>query len=123
MRKERQNILCRIVRYSRRQEVWIVADMEETVLEHIHTAIYKIETNKDLLYSTGNSAVFCNVYMGKVSKERVGVCIVSDSLCCAIESNTAIVNQLYSVKIEEEKLNGLEQKQAEWKLGTNTQKK
>ena len=59
-------------------------------------------TNKDLLYSTGNSTQYSVVaYMGKESEKRMDICVcacvcvrvcvcVSGSLCCTPEANTAL---------------------------------
>ena len=59
----------------------------------IHTLLYiKQITNKDLLYSTGNSTRYSVMgSMGKESKKRgaIGVCM-TDSLCCIAESNTTL---------------------------------
>ena len=52
--------------------------------------IYKWITNKDLLYSTENSARYpVMTYMGKESEKRVGICI-TDSLSCTAETNTTL---------------------------------
>ena len=56
----------------------------------IHNPRYiKWITNKDLLYSTGNSTqYFVMAYMGK---ERVDICIcMTDSLCCTPETNATL---------------------------------
>ena len=56
----------------------------------MYTLLYlKWLANKDLLYSTGNTAQYSVVaYMGKESK-RVDICIcITDSLCCTAETNT-----------------------------------
>ena len=56
---------------------------------YIHTHTYKV-TNRDLLYSTGNSTqYFVMTYMGKESKKRVGT-RVTDSLWCTPQTNTAL---------------------------------
>ena len=49
-------------------------------------------TNKNLLYSTGNSTPYSVMaYMGKASKKRVDVCIcITDSLRCIPETNTTL---------------------------------
>ena len=49
-------------------------------------------TNKDLLYSTGNSTQYSAMtYMRKESKKRVDICIcVTDCLCCTAETNTTL---------------------------------
>ena len=49
-------------------------------------------TNKDLLYSTGNSTQYSAMtYMRKESKKRVDICIcVTDCLCCTEETNTTL---------------------------------
>ena len=70
----------------------------------MHTLLFiRWMTNKDLLYSTGNSPqYFAMVYMGKDSKnEWISVCVyayiwvysymyIADSLCCTPETNTAL---------------------------------
>lgn len=58
----------------------------------IHTAIYKIENIKSLLYSTGNSTQYSvTAYMGKESLKRVYVCIwITDSLCYILETDTTL---------------------------------
>ena len=45
-------------------------------------------TNKNLLYSTGNSTQYSVMtYMAKESKKRVAICIcITDSLCCTAET-------------------------------------
>ena len=50
-----------------------------------------METNKDLLYSTGNSTQCSEMaYMGKEPK-RVDICIrITDSPCCTPETDTAL---------------------------------
>ena len=68
---------------------------------HKHATIYKMETNKDLLYSTGNSTqYYVMAYMGEGSKkEWICVCVyiyiyiyiyITDSLCCTPETNTTL---------------------------------
>ena len=58
----------------------------------IYTLLYiKSTTNKDLLYSTGNSTqYFAMAYMGKESKKEWVYVWVTESLCCAPETNTAL---------------------------------
>ena len=71
---------------------------------HRYTLLYiKQVTNKDLLYSTGNSTQYSVItYMGKES-EKDCICIyihiymymymhihITDSLCCIAETNTAL---------------------------------
>ena len=59
----------------------------------IYTLQYiKQITNKDLLYSTGNSTQYSVMaYMGKDSRKRVNICIcITDSLCCTPETNTTL---------------------------------
>ena len=59
----------------------------------IHTLLYINQiTNKDLLYSTGNSIQYSVMaYMEKESKKGVGMCIcISDSLHCTPETNTTL---------------------------------
>ena len=47
-------------------------------------------TNKNLLYSTGNSTQYSvKAYMGKESKRQVGICLIN-SLCCTPETNTTL---------------------------------
>ena len=50
-------------------------------------------TNKDQLYSTGNSTQYSVMaYMGKESKKRVDGCIcITESLCCTPETNTTLL--------------------------------
>ena len=61
-----------------------------------YTLLYvKRVTNKNLLYSTGNSIQYSVMaYMGKDSKKkkkRVDICIcITDSLCCTPETNTTL---------------------------------
>ena len=48
-------------------------------------------TNKDLLYSTGNS-VLCGGLNGKEIQNRGDICRrIADSLCCTAETNLASV--------------------------------
>ena len=49
-------------------------------------------TNKDLLYSTGNSTlILCNDFCGKRILKRGNMCIcLTDSLCCTPETNTTL---------------------------------
>ena len=58
----------------------------------IYTHYYKIGSNKNLLYSTGNSTE-CSVmaYMDKnlKKKKRVDIC-VTDSFCYTPETNTTL---------------------------------
>ena len=59
----------------------------------IYTLLYiKQITNKDLLYSTGNSTQYSVMtYMGKESKKRVDICkCITDSLCSTEENNTTL---------------------------------
>ena len=59
----------------------------------IYTVLYiKPKTNKNLLYSTGNSTQYSVMaYMGKESKNRVDICIcITDSLCCTPKTNTTL---------------------------------
>ena len=60
----------------------------------IYTPVYiKQTTNKNMLYSRGNSIQYSVMaYMGKESKkERVDICIhITNSLCCTPESNTTL---------------------------------
>ena len=58
-----------------------------------YTLLYITQiTNKDLLYSTGNSTQYSIMaYIGKESKKRVDICIcITDSLCCICEINTIL---------------------------------
>ena len=55
--------------------------------QHIHTAIYKIDSYKNLLYRTRNSTQgSVMAYMGKESLEKVLICIH----ICTPETNTAL---------------------------------
>ena len=57
----------------------------------IYTLLYIEQiTNKDLLYSTGNSTQYSVMaYVGKESKKRVDIRIcLTDSLCCIPETKT-----------------------------------
>ena len=59
---------------------------------YIYTLIYiKWITNKNLLYSKGNSTQYSVVtYMGKES-EKVDICIcITDSFYCTAETNTTL---------------------------------
>ena len=58
-----------------------------------YTLLYIKEiTNKNRLYSTGNSTQYSVMtYMGKESKKRVDTCIcITDSLRCTAETNTTL---------------------------------
>ena len=60
---------------------------------HVHTVILKIETDKDLLYSTGNSAQ-CYVadWMGGEFWGRMDTCIcMAQSLCCSPETIALLI--------------------------------
>ena len=60
---------------------------------HIYTLLWiKQITNRDLLYSTGDSTLYSIMaYMGKESKKGVDLCIcITDSLCCTHENNTTL---------------------------------
>jgi len=61
----------------------------------IYTLLYiKQITNKDLLYSEGNS-IFCNDPHGKRILKRVDIWLcIAESLCCTPHTNNT-VNQLY----------------------------
>ena len=59
-------------------------------VSNIYTIIYKIETNKDLLYSTGNYTQ--NLVItgnGRECKKRIYI-YISESLCCTAEINTTL---------------------------------
>ena len=57
--------------------------------KHIHTTIYKIDINKDLLYSTGNSIFSNNLYEKRI--RRMDTCIgITGSLCYTLETNTTL---------------------------------
>ena len=61
----------------------------------IYTLLYiKWISNKDLLYSPGNSTQYSVMaYMGKGSKKRGDICIcicITDWLCCIPETNTTL---------------------------------
>ena len=59
----------------------------------IYTLLHiKQITNKNLLYSTGNSTQYSVMtYMGKESKKEWIICIcITDSLCCRAETNTTL---------------------------------
>ena len=59
---------------------------------HVHTTILKQITNKDLLYSTGNSSVLCNNLNGKRIWNDICTCIcINESLCCVLETNTTLL--------------------------------
>ena len=55
----------------------------------MYTVLYlKQTTNKDLLYSTGNSAQYPGInHNGKEYKKRTYIC-VTESHCCTAEMNT-----------------------------------
>ena len=60
---------------------------------HIYTLLYiKQITNKDLLYSTGNSTQYSVMaYMENESeKEWIHVYVITDSLCYTPETNTTL---------------------------------
>ena len=61
---------------------------------HIHTIIFKIGTNKDLLYSTRElCSIFYNNLNGKEFEKRIDTCIcISESFCCTPETNTFLIN-------------------------------
>ena len=50
-------------------------------------------TNRDLLYSTGNSAqYYVTTYMGKIIWNRIDICIcITESLCCPLGTNTTLL--------------------------------
>ena len=59
----------------------------------VYTLLYiKQVTNKDLLYSTGNSTQYSVMtYMGKESKKGVVICIcITDSLYSTLETKTTL---------------------------------
>ena len=64
----------------------------ETGIDMYTLLCIKQRTNKDLLYSTGNSTQYSVMtYMGKASKNRVDICIcITDSLCCVAETDTTL---------------------------------
>ena len=58
-----------------------------------YTLLYIKEiTNKDLLYSSGNSTQYSVMtFMGEESKKRQDICIcITDSLCCTPDTNTTL---------------------------------
>ena len=56
-------------------------------------------TNKNLLYSTGNSTQDSTMaYMEKESKKRVDTCI-TDSLCCTLDTNTTLQSFNFAIII------------------------
>ena len=69
----------------------------------IYALLYiKQITNKNLLYSTGNSTQYSVMaYMGKESKKkRMDVCIcITDSLCCTPETKTTLLIEYTPIKI------------------------
>ena len=59
----------------------------------IYTLLYvKQITNKNLLYSTGNSIQHSVMtYMGIENEKELDICIcITDSLCCTAETNTTL---------------------------------
>ena len=59
----------------------------------IHTLLYiKFITNKNLLYSTGDSTQYSVMtYVRKESKKRVNICMcITDSLCCTPETKKTL---------------------------------
>ena len=61
----------------------------------MNTLLYiKQITNKDLLYSTGNSTQYSVMtYMGTESKKKEWIYVyiyITDSLCCTPETNTTL---------------------------------
>ena len=56
------------------------------------TLYIKQITNKDLLYSTGDSTQYSvMIYMGKRMYKRGGVCVrMADSLCYTAKTNTTV---------------------------------
>ena len=61
-------------------------DSQEVWDGHVHTALFKMETNKDLPYSTGNCAQW-NSLDGRGVWERMDTCICMDKcLCCLSET-------------------------------------
>ena len=65
-----------------------------------HTNIYTLSnirqiTNKDLLYSPGNS-IFSNHLYGKRISERLDICTcITDSLCCTPKTNTTCKSTIH----------------------------
>ena len=64
-----------------------------------YTLLYvKQVTNKDLLYSTGNSTQYSVMtYVGKESKKEW--IYITDSLCCTPETNTTLQINYTPIKI------------------------
>ena len=58
----------------------------------VYTLLYIKQTvNKYLLYSRGNSTVFCSNLCGKGVLKRMDICIcIDESLCCTPETNTTL---------------------------------
>ena len=55
---------------------------------NIHTLLYiKQITNKDLLYSTGNSTQYSVITYMRKESEKV---YITESLCCTPETNTTL---------------------------------
>ena len=72
-------------------ETW--GGLNQELMMNIHTLLYiKQITNKDLLYSTGNSTQYSIITnMEKESKKKVNACIcIIDSLSCTAETNTTL---------------------------------
>ena len=54
---------------------------------HVHTAISKMDNNKDLLYSTGNCSMLCGSLDGRGVSGRMETCIcMAESLHCSPET-------------------------------------
>ena len=55
---------------------------------HVHSVIFKMENQKDLLYSTGNSArrYAAALMGGEFGEEWIHVLCVAESLCCPPET-------------------------------------
>ena len=56
----------------------------------MYTTVYKIDNNKNLPYSTGDS-MLCGDLNGKEIQKRGDICIhMADSLCCTADTNTTL---------------------------------
>ena len=64
----------------------------------MYTLLYlKWITNKDLLYSSGNSAqCYVAAWMGRGLWERMDLRIMAESLCCPPETITTLLISLHS---------------------------
>ena len=59
--------------------------------QHIPTTIYKIDTEIDLRYSTGNSTQYSVMTYMEKNVKRVDICMCkTQSLCCTPETKTTL---------------------------------